>query len=100
MTGRVVLGIPAFSLQQRWRQCMTRSVKRYKVNSDWAIDCTTVEFDDGRKVYSVAVIMLGLPFEYQAESRGGFNNPKDANDIFKKYVSKYKSIGSVRYLDE
>lgn len=79
---------------------MNRDVKRYKVNSSWAIECTTVTLDNGEKVYSVASIMLGLPFEYTSSSKGGIKDPKEANRVFKEYVEKYKSIGEVKYLDE
>lgn len=63
--------------------------KRYRLNKDFEIVCST-EFFEGNKKYSIAVEVVSLPFLCTLEDVRGLTDPNIANDLFKKFKTKYK----------
>lgn len=63
--------------------------KRYKLNKDFEIVCTTERFEEYKR-YSIAVEVVSLPFLCTLEDVRGLTDPNIANDLFKKFKTKYK----------
>ena len=67
-----------------------RSVSRYSLAVDYAIDCITNTDMYGRKSYGVEVVYTTL--EIPIESYGGITSPEEANACFKMLVAKYRGV--------
>lgn len=66
------------------------TVKEYKVNKDFYIECKVIDFGNCTK-YFVNVYMFGLKFLDSFDGYEGFDK-NAANKAFKEFAEKYKNL--------
>lgn len=64
-----------------------RSVKSYKVNESFGINCTTID-----NSMSIEVVMLVVPWLEVVEGKYNLTDKEEANKAFKCLADKYKGI--------
>lgn len=70
-----------------------RESKYYSLNNGYGIVCTTVtNVFTNEKSYIVEVLLLTVPWQEVLFRKEGIRTPKEANDLFKQLVSKYKQL--------
>jgi hypothetical protein len=71
-----------------------RSVKSYKINESWGINCTTVDSS-----MSIEVVMLFVPWLEVVDGVYNLTDKEKANKAFKELADKYKG-NYVGFLEE
>lgn len=64
------------------------NVKSYKVNNWWGINCITRDSGSMR----VEVVMLQVPWQEVVDFTDNITDKNVANNTFKSYVEKYRSL--------
>lgn len=70
---------------------MTRTVKTYKLNRDYSIDCITITNIYGEKKYNIYVVLECVPWREILRSFENITDATEANTKFIQLKNEYKN---------